>query len=121
MNEKAKTAKRVDGNAKVIGRNLMLLRNAHGISQRKIANILGTSFQQIQKYEKGQNRIPADKLYYLKIFFDVPYAVFFEGLSDNSGKHYIKNEARQIIANLQKINDEAMRQKITQAVLILTS
>jgi transcriptional regulator with XRE-family HTH domain len=51
-----------------IGKNLKNLREIQGCSQRQIADILGVTFQQVQKYEKGANRLPLDKLHALKIF-----------------------------------------------------
>jgi len=79
--------------ASIIGENLKALRLSHGYSQRQIAAELGTSFQQVQKYEKGQNRIPVEKLYRLKFFLNVPYSSFFDGLPvDNvRQKRFLKN------------------------------
>jgi transcriptional regulator with XRE-family HTH domain len=48
-------------------------------SQSQIANALGLTFQQIQKYEKGSNRISASRLQYLSKILDVPVSFFFEG------------------------------------------
>lgn len=71
---------RVGQEACIIGHNLKVIRKDRGYSQRQLAEILGTSFQQVQKYEKGQNRISAEKLFRLRSFLKVPYARFFEGL-----------------------------------------
>ena len=82
MNRQSKRTKtrRVGEEAVIIGRNLKTIRLAKGYSQRHIATALGTSFQQVQKYEKGQNRIPAEKLHLMKRFFDVPYECFFKDM-----------------------------------------
>ena len=115
--------KRVGCEAKVIGKNLMLLRQASGVTQREVAKILGTSFQQVQKYESGKNRIPAEKLHVLKLFFDVPYEAFFEGLQcrDQSGGFNAEKTAAFIAARLSRIEDSAFQKKLLQAFLILSA
>lgn len=60
------------------GRNLKILRTRYGYSQHAIACVLNVSYQQIQKYETGTNRLSAEGLFILKHFYDVPYDVFFE-------------------------------------------
>ena len=54
-------------------------RLAMGLSQKDIADILGVSFQQVQKYETGHNRIDVTKLIKLAEYFNVPVIYFFEG------------------------------------------
>lgn len=55
-----------------------------GYSQEKLANALGLTFQQIQKYERGANRISASKLYELSRILSVPVTYFFEGVESDS-------------------------------------
>jgi transcriptional regulator with XRE-family HTH domain len=52
------------------------------MSQEKLADALGLTFQQVQKYERGANRISASKLYEIARALRVSIAWFFEGLSD---------------------------------------
>jgi transcriptional regulator with XRE-family HTH domain len=69
-------------------RRLMLNR-----SQSDIANALGLTFQQVQKYEKGSNRIGASRLQHLCKILDVPVSFFFEGAPPTNGSldpHEIK-------------------------------
>lgn len=82
MPEQQNQGKRVGRAAKVIGRNLTCLRKLRGLSQKDVADILQTSFQQVQKYEKGVNRIPAERLFRLKTSLNVPYECFFIGLDE---------------------------------------
>ncbi len=69
-------------------------------SQRDLGNYLGVSFQQIQKYERGVNRISASKLWSLSNFFEVPIEWFFEGVGE-AGKGQedtmTKPESRQLV------------------------
>ena len=55
-------------------RRLML-----SMSQEKLGNALGLTFQQVQKYEKGTNRIGASRLHHLSRILQVPVSFFFEG------------------------------------------
>jgi len=62
-----------------VGSRLRLLRTKQNITQQGIAERLGISFQQLQKYEKGINRIGASRLQHLSQIFDVPVDFFFDG------------------------------------------
>lgn len=120
---KDRKLKRVGNEARVIGRNLMLLRQASGVTQREVAARLGSSFQQVQKYESGKNRIPAEKLHILKLFFDVPYEVFFEGLQyADQGEEYSAEKAEAFMAaRLSRIEDRVFQKRLLQAFLILSA
>jgi len=63
---------------KVIGRNLRDLRIARGMSQTALGDRLGLTFQQIQKYEKGANRIAASTLYDMTRILEVTFGEFFK-------------------------------------------
>jgi len=64
---------------KYVGSCLRMRRLAIGLSQEALADQLGITFQQVQKYEKGVNRISASRLHALSQILDVPVAFFFEG------------------------------------------
>ncbi|MFC5757794.1 helix-turn-helix domain-containing protein [Rhizobium sp. GCM10022189] len=63
----------------VVGGNLTRIRKTKGLSQSAIAEALGVSFQQVQKYEKGSNRISASVLYDLSQALGVSMEDFFKG------------------------------------------
>jgi len=63
-----------------VGSRVRMRRKLLGISQEKLAHALGVSFQQVQKYERGSNRISASKLYEIACALDVPVLFFFEDL-----------------------------------------
>jgi transcriptional regulator with XRE-family HTH domain len=65
-----------------VGLQVRLRRKELKISQEKLAESLGLTFQQVQKYERGANRISASKLYEIARALHVPIGWFFEGLSD---------------------------------------
>lgn len=65
-----------------VGKRLKILRREHDLSQSELGSHVFVTFQQIQKYEKGQNRISVSRLWKFCEFFNVGPNYFFEGLSD---------------------------------------
>lgn len=63
-----------------VGQRLRELRMLAGLSQSDVASALGLTFQQLQKYERGFNRVSSSRLFKLGQFFKVPVSVFFDGL-----------------------------------------
>lgn len=68
-----------------VGERLRLRRALLGMSQERLAELAGITFQQIQKYERGLNRIGASRLFEMARILDVPVTWFFEGV-DASGR-----------------------------------
>ncbi len=70
-----------------VGSRVRLRRTLLGLSQEKLGEAIGLTFQQIQKYEHGANRVGSSRLYALSRVLDVPVAFFFEEMSSEiSGK-----------------------------------
>jgi transcriptional regulator with XRE-family HTH domain len=67
-----------------VGSRLRLRRLLLGISQEKLGGALGLTFQQIQKYERGANRVGASRLYDLSIALDVPVSYFFADMPEET-------------------------------------
>ena len=65
-----------------VGTRLRQRRVTRGVSQEKLGEQLGVTFQQIQKYEKGTNRIGASRLFEIARFLDIPVGYFYEGLPE---------------------------------------
>ncbi len=63
-----------------VGGRVRLRRTFLGMSQTDLGNALGLTFQQIQKYERGANRISASRLYQLSHVLDVPLSYFFDDM-----------------------------------------
>src|SRR5580700_2726186 len=61
-----------------VGARVRLRRNMLGLSQEKLGEAIGLTFQQVQKYERGANRIGASRLYELSRVLDVPVSFFFD-------------------------------------------
>ena len=80
---KVRTATEVDV---FVGAQLKSLRKSVGLSQTELANQVGVTFQQIQKYERGTNRIGASRLWSLCQVFDVEPSRFFDGVEEHIAK-----------------------------------
>jgi transcriptional regulator with XRE-family HTH domain len=70
-----------------VGSRIRLRRNIIGISQEKLGDHLGITFQQIQKYERGTNRVGASRLQAIANVLGVPVSFFFEDLASNGDSH----------------------------------
>lgn len=64
---------------KHVGQRVRMQRMLLGLSQEKLGDAIGLTFQQVQKYEKGTNRISSSRLQHIADVFSVPVAFFFEG------------------------------------------
>ena len=71
---------------KLVGRNIRVLRLAKGLSQTELADALGITFQQVQKYEKGTNRVGSGRLLKISGVLGVKITDFFE--RDRSASRY---------------------------------
>lgn len=65
-----------------VGGRVRMRRKMLGISQETLADALKLTFQQVQKYERGANRVSASKLYEIAKTLQVPVSYFFDGLAD---------------------------------------
>ena len=65
-----------------VGARIRMRRRFIGMSQQSLADTLGLTFQQVQKYERGSNRVSASKLYEIARALGVGTSYFFEGLLD---------------------------------------
>jgi len=87
---KVRTATEVDV---FVGAQLKFLRKSAGLSQTEFANQVGVTFQQIQKYERGANRIGASRLWSLCQVFNVKPGRFFDGVEKHIAKANSKSSA----------------------------
>src|ERR1700739_3607260 len=80
-----------------VGSRIRLRRTLLGMSQERLGEALGLTFQQVQKYERGVNRVGASRLFDLSRVLDVPISFFFddmpESLTSPSGGHASRRAA----------------------------
>jgi len=67
-----------------VGTRIRLRRLVMKMSQEKLGDALGVTFQQVQKYERGANRVGASRLWRLSQVLDVPVNFFYDGLAENA-------------------------------------
>ena len=96
-----------------LGHNIRLTRSAAGKTQTEIADHLDITFQQVQKYENGTNRIPVDRIVKLAAYLDVPISHFFSPADSSSGDSALRSlvedlsnkEFRMLIETWKAIKD----------------
>jgi transcriptional regulator with XRE-family HTH domain len=116
---------------KHVGSRVRLLRMQAGMSQEALGDKLGLTFQQIQKYEKGQNRIGASRLFQLSRIFRTPVGFFFEGLDvadeprdapASPSLDFLSNaEGYDLNVAFARIRDAGARRKIIELVQSLAA
>lgn len=96
-----------------VGRKLKQIRTLRRYSQTDVAQRLSLSFQQIQKYEIGSNRVAASRLFELAQIFDISPAYFFDGLYDEPASEEGKRDSSmEIVSALASIKDETVKTRI---------
>lgn len=111
-----------------VGLQVRLRRKALKISQESLADALGLTFQQVQKYERGANRISASKLYEIARVLQVPIAWFFEGLGDPAADvavpqanpsvsaFLMTSEGMDLVTLFPRIAERRVRRRIVELV-----
>ena len=79
------------------------------MSQEKLGELLGITFQQVQKYEKGTNRISASRLYYAAKILGVPVQAFFEDLPNVDGGAGFSEAAKDDTVMTSLMNAEGIQ------------
>lgn len=119
-----------------VGERIRLRRNVLGMSQEKLAEKLGLTFQQVQKYEKGMNRVSASRLWDLSVVLDAPIIFFFHGLTeketgnspaaingssvnevDVSYDPMYDDEIMQLMVAFRKIKNPELKESLKNAIL----
>lgn len=77
-----------------VGSRVRLRRTLLGLSQEKLGEAIGLTFQQVQKYERGANRIGASRLWDLSRVLDVPVSFFFEEMDESVSSRSPRNVLR---------------------------
>lgn len=102
-----------------LGRRLRTLRLARRLSLEELGRRIGVTYQQVQKYEVGANRISAAALYRMACAFGVPPAYFFEGLEghpSDSVDIFTDPTLLQVSMALRRIEDPRLREHLLALV-----
>jgi len=120
-----------------VGHRIRIERLSRGLSQTALANQLGVTFQQVQKYEKGVNRIGASRLFQISKILDVPVQFFFEeapytgdgnavrGMAEPDSEAFIleflnSREGLELNRAFVKIGDPKVRKSVVDLVRALS-
>ena len=108
---------------RLVGVRITALRKARGLSQTALGTAVGVTFQQVQKYEKGQNRVGAGRLQEIARLLEVPVAAFFEENEAGDGKAHADvfgflsaNGAIDLLRAYAGIQDDDLRRDVLAIV-----
>jgi len=120
---KKRRSNSVDGQ---VGESIRAHRLAAGMSQGELAKRIGVSFQQVQKYEKGTNRVGAGRLPQIADVFGIPVGALFKGSVDASpGKETVGNVPVKLVSDATTvklltayadIKDQSIRRNLSQLI-----
>ncbi len=111
-----------------VGMRVRLRRTLLGMSQERLASAVGLTFQQIQKYERGKNRIGSSRLYQFANILEVPVAFFFEDMPGdatqglNAGGNMpsddvlSKRETLELVRAYYRIPSELARRRVSELI-----
>ena len=117
-----------------VGSRVRLRRTMQGVSQEKLGEALGVTFQQVQKYEKGTNRIGASRMQQIAEVLKVPVAFFFEdapagvapsaGMAEPTATNYVVDflstpDGIQLNRAFVRITNPALRRRVIEMVRTL--
>lgn len=111
-----------------VGLRIRMRRKEMGVSQERLAEALGITFQQVQKYERGANRVSASKLWEIAGALKTPVAYFYDGLGDHDGvsaqrdaaqEFMLSAEGMELMATFPRITEPAVRRKIVELVRVV--
>lgn len=122
-----------------VGNRVRMRRMLLGMSQEKLGELLGLTFQQVQKYEKGVNRVGASRLYELSRVLSVPVQFFYEdvqdvndgtdaapGFGESASESYVveflsSREGLELNKSFVKITDPKLRRTVIDLVRSLAA
>ena len=116
-----------------VGKRVRLRRTLLGMSQEKLGDAIGLTFQQVQKYERGTNRIGSSRLYQLSQVLDIPVSYFFDDLPPDisgsrapglteaaapsfDGDPMVKRETLELVRAYYRIQDPGVRKRVFELV-----
>jgi transcriptional regulator with XRE-family HTH domain len=123
-----------------VGSRIRLRRTLLGISQERLAEAIGLTFQQVQKYERGMNRVSSSRLVDLANALDVTIQYFFEDMAagvgahtpsalmkagkppaigDNEGNLLSRRETLEFVRAYYKIQDPAVRKRLAELTKVI--
>jgi len=97
-----------------IGQRIRLARKIAKLSQAQLGERIGVTYQQVQKYENGTDRVSASRLFQIASEVGVPANYFFEELATSGSADILDRETVELVRDYKAIPSEALRQAIRQ-------
>ncbi len=116
---------------RIVGQRLRWRRRELKLTQEQLGEKLGLTFQQVQKYEKGVNRISAGRLFEMSQVLGITITYFYEGIDDMMPSPYrmavrenerppslpvMDGEAMDLVKAFQKIDDKSLRRSLLETI-----
>lgn len=120
----AKSTHRATETDRYVGGRIRERRIMLGLSQQQMADMIGVTYQQTHKYERGINRISAGRLYEIAQVLRIPVSHFFEGLGDRPGEGSMDTRQRmclEVARNFSRITDPRHQEAVSQLTRALAS
>lgn len=111
-----KTGNRATDTDRHVGNRIRERRIMMGLSQQQMAELIGVTYQQAHKYERGINRISAGRLFEISQVLDVPVGHFFEGLGNGSGNKESSERQRmclEVARNFTQIDNKSHQEALS--------
>jgi transcriptional regulator with XRE-family HTH domain len=104
--------------ARIRERRIML-----GLTQQQLAELIGVTYQQAHKYERGINRVSAGRLFEIARVLSVPVGYFYEGIGDEGARQVTQRERMmlEIARNFADITNERHQEAVSQLARALAS
>jgi transcriptional regulator with XRE-family HTH domain len=123
-----RTRRGPDSVDRIVGRNIRIYRLQKDLTQTELAEELGLTFQQVQKYEKGTNRVGSGRLLKIAMILGVPVTALFKGSDEmaDTGKQSIFDQlarphANRLLQAFARIDHEGLRLSVVQLVKQIAS
>ncbi|MBR0660892.1 helix-turn-helix domain-containing protein [Neoroseomonas oryzicola] len=107
-----------------VGARIRERRTTLGLSQQQLARMIGVTYQQAHKYERGLNRISAGRLFEIATVLDVPISYFFEGLGPGSEAQPVSPRQRmflELARNFALIDNDKHQEALSQMARALAA
>jgi transcriptional regulator with XRE-family HTH domain len=111
-----------------VGARIRLRRTLLKMTQETLGEALGVSFQQVQKYEGGVNRVGSARLHDLSRVLDVPISYFFDDMAEEISPHFeprspafmVRTETLELVRAYDRIPDAAIRKGVFDLIKALS-
>ena len=123
MNTPSAPPKRVTKQDRTVGERIQALRKSKGFSQTALGSAVGVTFQQIQKYENGLNRVGAGRLSDIARVLEMPVSAFFDGDESDAGQEQAEvfdflrvHGATDLLRAFNALEDDQVRREVLTIV-----